>query len=367
VAAPVIDGELAREAGDVLGDPAVDVEELAHAKRMSVTAQVCRVRGAHGTAVVKVISSGVDDRSWAGSHDPAHPWFWRREPSLYEVGVPGPYVDAGLRAPALLARFERPGGVALWLEDLAGRPGSQWDAAEYEVAARRLGRAQGPYLTGPVEPGSFPWSRGFLVAYLTTWDDVGWEQVERDDAWDAPLIQEHFSPELRRDLVRLCSDRHRLLAWAEQLPQTICHHDVWPKNVFAFDGRTTLIDWAFAGHGHLGADVGNLVTDSCGDLLHPAAMLPELDAATRAGYEAGLQDAGWHGDRRQVRLGMCLMAARWSWLVPHMLRLATEASHHVYGSLPVDSHRLFAERAEMLRYYTVLASEARALAWELDL
>ena len=107
----MIDVELAREAGEVLGDASVDVAELAHAKRMSVTAQVCRVRGAHGTAVVKVISSGVDSRSWAGSNDPAHPWFWRREPSLYEDGLPGPYVDAGLRALTLLARFERPGGL----------------------------------------------------------------------------------------------------------------------------------------------------------------------------------------------------------------------------------------------------------------
>src|SRR4029077_6827952 len=101
------------------------------------------------------IASGAGEGSWSGSHDPADPWFWRREPTLYEVGPPGPYVDAGLRAPALLARFERPDGVALWLEDLAGRPGSHWDAAEYGVAARRLGRAQAPYLTGRVEPGSF--------------------------------------------------------------------------------------------------------------------------------------------------------------------------------------------------------------------
>ena len=120
----MIDVDWAREAGEVLGDPSVDVEELAHAKRMSVTAQVCRVRGAHGTAVVKVISSGEDGGRWAGSDDPAHPWFWRREPSLYEDGLPGPYLDAGLRAPTLLARFERRGGMALWLEDLAGRPGS---------------------------------------------------------------------------------------------------------------------------------------------------------------------------------------------------------------------------------------------------
>jgi hypothetical protein len=367
MAGTMVDVDLTREAGEVLGDAPMDVEELAHAKRMSVTAQVCRVRAPHGTAVVKVISSGVDGGAWAGSNDPRHPWFWRREPSLYEEGIPAAYVDAGLRAPALLGLFERRAGVALWLEDLAGQAGSAWDAAEYRVAARRLGWAQGPYLTGQAEPGSRPWSQHFLVDYLKTWDDVGWEQLDRDDAWDAPLIRAHFSSQLRGDLIRLCADRHRMIGWTEQISQTICHHDVWPRNVFAFDGHTTLIDWAFAGHGHVGADVGNLVTDSCGDLLHPAAMLPELDAAARTGYEEGLQEAGWRGDLRQARLGMCVMAARWSWLVPHMLRQATEDQHHVYGSAQVDSQHLFAERAEMLRYYTVLAAEARSLALELGL
>src|SRR5581483_9124927 len=124
----------------------------------------------------------------------------------------------------------------------------------------------------------------------------------------------------------------------------------------------TLIDWAFAGHGPVGGDPGNLVTDSCGDLLQPAASLPELDAATRTGYEEGLRDAGWDGDLRLARLGMCVTAAKWSWLVPHMLPLAGQDEHRVYGSTPVDSDHLFAERAEMLRYYTVLAAEARALA-----
>jgi hypothetical protein len=41
--------------------------------------------------------------------------------------------------------------------------------------------------------------------------------------------------------------------------------------------------------------------------------------------------------------------------------------HQVHGSTPVDSQQLFAERAEMLQYCTVLAAEARALASELGL
>jgi hypothetical protein len=360
-----VDVDLAREAEAVLGDPPVAVDELAHATRLSVTAQVCRVHAPGGRAVLKVISSGPSNGEWAGSEDPDDPWFWRREPALYEDGLPDAYVAADVRAPALLARFERPGAVALWLEDQTGTPGAHWDPTGYRAAARRLGRAQGPYLSGVAEPGDRPWSRHFLVDYLHTWDDVGWDQLDRDDAWDAPLIRAHFPTDLRR--IELCADRHRLLGWAEQLPQTICHHDVWPQNAFADDGHTTLIDWAFAGHGPVGADAGNLVTDSCGDLLHPAASLAELDAATRTGYEDGLRDAEWRGDLRLARLGMCVISAKWSWLVPHMLRLARHDQHRVYGSTPVDSDHLFAERAEMLRYYTVLATEARALASELGL
>ncbi len=50
-----------------------------------------------------------------------------------------------------------------------------------------------------------------------------------------------------------------------------------------------------------------------------------------------------------------------------MLRLAGDAAHPVHGCTPVDSDHRFAERAEMLRYYTVLAAEARPLADEIGI
>ena len=56
------------------------------------------------------------------------------------------------------------------------------------------------------------------------------------------------------------------------------------------------------------------------------------------------------------------MAAKWSWLAPHMLHLAAEDRHRVYGQIDVDTDHLFAERAAMLRYFTTLAAEARRLA-----
>jgi Ser/Thr protein kinase RdoA (MazF antagonist) len=109
---------------------------------------------------------------------------------------------------------------------------------------------------------------------VSTWDNVGWDRIEDEAAWAAPLVRAHFSPQLRAELLQLCADRHQMLKLATRLPQTICHHDVWPSNVFHSSDHTTLVDWAFAGYGHVGADPGNLVTDSCGDLLQPAALLP---------------------------------------------------------------------------------------------
>lgn len=355
---PTNDEALASEAVVVLGENLTSVDELAHGTRLTATRQVCRVHSETQRAVVKVISVGPHD---PGLADPTRLDFARREPMLYEHGLPVAYRDAGIEMPRLLGRFERPDAQALWLEDLAGVSGSALAPNDYAEVARRLGRAQGRTAREDAL-AAFPWSRQFLPDYLASWDDAPWESLRDDEAWKAPLIAANFSARDRRDLVRLCADRDELLSWAERLPQTICHHDVWPNNVFAFGDHTTLIDWAFAGYGHLGADVGNLVTDSCGDLLQPTSLLDELDATATAAYRAGLEDGGWNGDFRVIRLGICILAAKWCWLVPHMLGLAAQDSHGVYGDAPVNSDRLFFERAAMLRFFARLADEARSLA-----
>ena len=355
------------EAESVLGEPARSLEPLSHSRRRTATLEVWRVRTEHRSAVVKVVSTNALAAGFATAGRASHPYFAAREPRLYERGLPDAYGAAGIALPGLLEAIERPDATALWLEDVDGASASDLTAAHYSTLARRRGRAQGAIVEGESEGIDFPWSRDFLSIYLTIWDDVGWDRVHDDAAWDAPLMRAHFSPELRVRLLQLCAERHELLSWAASLPQAICHHDVWPCNVFDQGESTTLIDWAFAGYGHLGADPGNLVTDSCGDLLLPAARLPELDAAACAGYREGLLDAGWRGDFRLARLGMCLMAAKWAWIVPHMLNLASADAHDVYGGRSVDSDHLFAERASMLAFNAQLADEARSLAAELGI
>ncbi|HEY7947940.1 MAG TPA: phosphotransferase [Acidimicrobiales bacterium] len=368
---------LAGEASAVLGGPVERADDLPHATRGTATARVVRVHTSTRSAVVKFISSGDGDGDGdgvgggvgGGFHDPARLRYWRREPDFYESGVPEPFGQAAVDAPELLGLFERAGGVVLWLEDLegrsGGRSGGRLGITDLERAGWRLGRAQAPYAMGAVPAEAFPWSEDALLSQLHAWDDVGWDLLHDDKMWRQPLIERHYSPPLRESLVDLGEKRWEILEISGRLPQTICHHDAWLNNIFSFSDRTVLIDWAFVGHGHVGCDAGNIITDACGDLLLPTSLLPQIDAVVTKGYLDGLVDGGWTGDHRTVRLGICLMAAKWSWLTPHQLRRAGLDEHAVYGGAPADSDHLFAERAAMLGYLSTMAAEARRLAAEL--
>jgi hypothetical protein len=256
--------------------------------------------------------------------------------------------------------------VVLWLEDLDGRSGNQLNVGDLATIVRRLGQAQAPYVMGQVPESAFPWSTNALLSQLAAWEDVGCDALYDEALWRQPLVQRHFSPRLRASLVRLAEHRWDVLDISRQLPQTICHHDVWLSNIFSFSDHT-LIDWAFVGYGHLGCDAGNIVSDATGDLLPPSSLLPEIDATVTGAYLDGLRDMGWQGDQRTVRLGVCVMAAKWSWLTPHLLLRAGFDSHTVYGGGAADPDHLYGERAALLDYLAVMADEALQLAGELGI
>lgn len=106
--------------------------------------------------------------------------------------------------------------------------------------------------------------------------------------------------------------------------------------------------------------------DSVFDLFVPACDLPDLDREVFAGYISGLREAGWEGDERGVRLGMCASAVKYEWLGPLMLQRASNASQQGYGGREtVHAKRLYAERGITLAFLTSWAEEARALVEEL--
>jgi hypothetical protein len=349
-------------------------ETLTHNANNAVTAGIWRIRAGSLSTVLKVVSPpGVRAtlEEWNSSEDPSHWNYWEREALAYERGVTSVYSAAGISGPRLLSLNRRPNGeVSLWLEDAQSEdgsvPGTRWRMEDYRRFAYGLGLAQGSLaLTGSAL--DHPWlTRRFLRDYVLS------KQMERsilysDEAWRRPLVRDNFPSGLRRGLVRLHEERERFFSLMERLPRTLCHLDVWPNNLFARkDGTFTLVDWSFVGEGALGEDIGNLVPDSVFDLFVPARKLAVLEREVFGGYLSGLRQAGWDGDERMVRLGMCASAVKYGWLGPLMLQRASNASQLGYGGREtVDAERLYAERGIALAFLASWAEEARALAEEL--
>jgi hypothetical protein len=356
------------EAAAVLGGPAIAAERLGHS-RLGPTRGVWRVDGAGGaTAILKVVGPR-DDEGAEASRRPASYQFWAREEAVLDHGLPPPYPDSGVRGPRLLGRFERgDGAIALWLEDVDGRSGADLSLDDFAGFARRLGEAQGRIAAAAAIEA--PWaSRGFLGEYLearpvapgSTW------RLEADDPrWDLPAMAAVDRP-LRAELIRLQREREWFLDRVEGAPRTLAHLDVWPSNVFVRPtGEVVLIDWAFAGEGALGEDIGNLVPDAVFDLLHPPTILDDLDRTVFAGYVDGLRRGGWDGDERVVRLAMCASAVKYDWIAAGMLMRTAFPEQRIYGlGPPVSTERFFGVRASVMRFLAGWAAEARQLAADL--
>ena len=124
--------------------------------------------------------------------------------------------------------------------------------------------------------------------WATSDDPTHWNYWRRE-------IEAYADPELS---AALAGTRLRLLTLVEQSPRTTCHLDAWPSNVVVPPaGDVVLLDWAFAGNGAIGEDVGNWVPDSCLDLFWPAERIDELDHVALQAYLDGLTSAAWSGTR----------------------------------------------------------------------
>jgi hypothetical protein len=315
-----------------------------------------------GGAVHKLITQRPGAPAhWAASTEPRHWNYWRREGLVHESGLPG---RLGLGAPRVLANDARQEAIELVFEDVHGRYGAELGIPDIAAAAEDLGRAQGgPGLVGgPRWIGDEPWlSRGFLAEYSAT-RPANRSLLHDDAAWAQPLIARHFDDELRAGLVRLHERRDALLALNAGLPRAICHLDVWPRNLIRRpDGEVVFLDWAFAGDGSLGEDVGNLVPDSVFEHHVPPARADELGAACEAAYLAGLHAAGWDGDERLVALGIRASAVKYDWLAPRLLAQAGQDEHLAYGGgRTIDSDARYGAAAAGLRLCARWADEALA-------
>ena len=307
---------------DRIGGTVVAVEELRHNRGNEATFGIWRVRGLEGSAILKILRPPTGNWSdfWPTSEDPAHWNYWQREPLAYETGlVSSAYGECGLVPPELLTTNRRPDSmIELWLADVDGVEGFNWSASRIARFAYELGTGQARWI-GRV-PETEWLSRRWLAQYMAEGPSRG--VCVQDADWDHPLAAV-WPNEVRQELRRLWGERGYALAATEAAERTLCHLDVWPANLIDGQGRSVLLDWAFAGEGAVGEDVGSLILHCFTDGLMPAALLPEVAETSTDRYLEGLRDGGWSGSEDRVRSVVAASGvAKYSWFGPAVLSRA---------------------------------------------
>jgi hypothetical protein len=133
---------------------------------------------------------------------------------------------------------------------------------------------------------------------------------------DHPLIRRWLPGTAISRFFQLWEERERFYDALDRLPQTLCHLDYFRRNLFARETEggdycTVAVDWAFAGRGAIGEELVSLIIGSCGVFEVDLDRYSKLERIVFEGYLKGLDDAGWRGDPRQVRLGYAAASLRW--------------------------------------------------------
>jgi hypothetical protein len=149
------------------------------------------------------------------------------------------------------------------MEDLTDYDERPWSLQNFATTAQHLGEFNGSYLVGEPIP-----SESWLPQnWLRVWTARAEPMIRLlPEVADHPLIGRIYPPTAVQEMLQLWSERevvHDALDW---LPQTFCHQDSFPSNVFlrrsAQLEQSVAIDWAFCGQGPVGQDLAPLVAAS---------------------------------------------------------------------------------------------------------
>jgi hypothetical protein len=195
------------------------------------------------------------------------------------------------------------------------------------------------------------------------------------DSLDHALIRRWMPGDAADRYFRLWEERGVYLDALDRLPQTLCHFDIFRRNLFARrtadgDYESVAIDWAFAGKGALGEELVPLVL---GSVMFFEVGLDQAQALEEIAFESylkGLRDAGWRGDPRQVRLGYAAAASLWYRFndIGRWLAVALDENLHpmVLHTMGRPIGEVYDHAAQVGCFSDRLADEARDLIDALD-
>jgi hypothetical protein len=294
--------------------------------------------------------------------------YYKREADAYQSGwlddLPG-----GLAAPRCYDVIEYQDGTCwIWLEDVTDEIGARWPIEHYGLVARHAGQFNGAYLVDRALPSS-PWLCSGWLRHNTE-SCASSLPLLRDSLDNNALIRRWLSGDARDSYFRLWEERGVYLDALDRLSQTLCHFDIFRRNLFARktaddDDQTVVIDWAFAGRGALGEELVPLILGSV--MLYEVGLdeAQALEEIAFEGYLEGLREAGWRGDPRQVRLGYAAAASlryRFNDMGRWLAVVLNENLHPMVLQMwgrPIEE--VLDHNAQLARFSNRLADEAREL------
>lgn len=282
--------------------------------------------------IIKVLT--LDQLSFQSISTDQGSWdYWKREWHVYQSAwlqqLAGPLVAPRCLAigDVLTETDEELAWIAM--EDLAALDHRPWPHGRFREVARHLGVFNGEYLAGRPLPAD-PW---LSQDWLRGWTEEAEPLLEMlPQAADHPVAGQIFSRDLINDLIGLWEQREKLYAALAQLPRTLVHNDVFPRNLFVggpdHPGRSVAIDWAFCGPAPVGQELTALIGASQAFFESRPERWDDLERDCLDGYAEGLRQAGWHGSE-EIGLGYLLSTALRFGIgsLPPVLGLTLTAEH----------------------------------------
>lgn len=296
-----------------------------------------------------------------------HCAYWEREFLLYKEGVPQSLAGElrlprcyGTEIPASDLRW-------IWLEDLRDRYNGNWPLEQFAKTAYDLGLFNGEYLAGKPLPGEDYLARHALRCSSGIHLDE-FNRYRDPSVWKHPLVQRAYPKPIMETLDQLASDRERLLDVVESLPQTFCHLDAQHDNMAAVENAdrsvsTVLFDWALAGYGAPGEEIGRLVWVALLEFTVDVQDLASLETQVFTQYLQGLADSGYQPDPTRVRMAYLIHSILLFGFALEAIDYAVdedayEATEQFYGK-PID--QLVTQAAQVTYLLIERLAELRSL------